>query len=212
MVEAPNQQTPRVFVVDDDESVRKALRRLIESVGMRVETFSSAEEFLAHPLESGPSCLLLDVRMPRVSGLELQKEMSARGIDIPIIFITGHGDVRMSVEAMKGGALDFIQKPFSEQDLLDAVHDAVARDVEASRKRKHRDSVRDRVATLTPREREVFALVVTGLLNKQIGAQLGTSEKTIKVHRARVMRKLAAESVADLVRMAHVAGITDPDA
>lgn len=203
---------PVVYVVDDEESVRGALRRLLRAVGMRVETFASAREFLEHPLEEGPSCLVLDVRMPGMSGVELQREMARRGIQVPIVFVTAYADVPMSVETMKAGAKDFLQKPFGEQDLLDAIHDALEKDVAASRRRRRRDDVLARVATLTPREREVFALVVTGMLNKQIGAELGTSEKTVKVHRARVMRKLGATSVAELVRMAHVAGVMEsPD-
>ena len=198
---------PIVWVVDDDESVRKALSRLIQSVGLDVETFPSAQAFLARDLSERASCLVLDVRMPGLNGLDLLEELRQAGLDIPVIFITGHGDVPMSVRAMKAGAVDFLEKPFNDQQLLDAIHQAIASDEQVRRERVERAEVQRRLETLTPREGEVLALVVTGLLNKQIGAELGTSEKTIKVHRARVMEKMQADSLPDLVRIAQTVGI-----
>ena len=196
-----------VYVVDDDESVRKALARLIRSVGLDVEPFPAARSFLDHPLPDRPSCLVLDVRLPGASGLDLQAELSRARPDLPIIFVTGHGDVPMSVRAMKGGAIDFLQKPFSDQDLLDSIHRAIARSREALAVRAARAAIQRRLGTLTPREREVLALVVTGILNKQIAARLGTSEKTVKIHRGRVMQKMQADSVAELVRLAEKVGL-----
>ena len=198
---------PIVWVVDDDESVRKALSRLIQSVGLDVETFPSAQAFLARDLSERASCLVLDVRMPGLNGLDLLEELRQAGLDIPVIFITGHGDVPMSVRAMKAGAVDFLEKPFNDQQLLDAIHQAIASVEQVRRERVERAEVQRRLETLTPREGEVLALVVTGLLNKQIGAELGTSEKTIKVHRARVMEKMQADSLPDLVRIAQTVGI-----
>ena len=195
---------PIVWVIDDDESVRKALSRLIQSVGLDVETFPSAQAFLAQDLSEQASCLVLDVRMPGLNGLDLLEEA---GLEIPVIFITGHGDVPMSVRAMKAGAVDFLEKPFNDQQLLDAIHQAIASDKQVRRERVDRAEVQRRLETLTPREGEVLALVVTGLLNKQIGAELGISEKTIKVHRARVMEKMQADSLPDLVRIAQTVGI-----
>ena len=197
----------RVFLVDDDETVLKALSRLIRSVGLEVETFPSAKAFLAIDRFDHPSCLVVDIRMPGLSGLELQKALKEAGLEIPTIFITGHGDVTMSVQAMKAGAVDFIQKPFDDQRLLDAIHQAITSDKQARHEREERTEIQHRIDTLTPREREVLALVVTGRLNKQIAGELGISEKTIKVHRARVMGKMQADSVPDLVRMAQKVGI-----
>jgi FixJ family two-component response regulator len=201
---------PTVFIVDDDGAVRRSLERLIRSVGLEVETFASAQDFLRREAPEGPACLVLDVRMPGLSGLDLQKELAAAGLAVPIIFMTGHGTVPMSVRAMKAGAVDFLEKPVDEQVLLDAVHQALDRDRQARSEREARSTIEERVASLTPREREVLALVVAGLLNKQIAGELGTSEKTIKVHRGRVMQKMEAESLAELVRMAEAVGIRGP--
>lgn len=203
---------PTVFVVDDDAPVCKALDRLIRSVGLTAETFSSAKEFLDREAHDGPACLVLDVRMPGLSGLDLQKELAARDHSIPIIFITGHGDIPMSVKAMKAGAVDFLPKPFSDQELLDAIHAALEKDTVAREERAEISEIQRRVDSLTPREREVFTWVITGMLNKQIAAELGTSEKTVKVHRARVMEKMGVPSVAELVHLAQKVGITAPNA
>ncbi len=196
-----------VFVIDDDESVLKALSRLIRSVGFEVETFSSAGDFLNQRLPDCPSCAVLDVRMPGLSGFDLQEKLKQVGVEIPIIFITGHGDVPMSVRAMKAGAVDFLQKPFNDQELLDAIQRAVSFDQQERRERTEKAEIQDRIDSLTPREKQVLALVVTGMLNKQIGAELGATEKTIKVHRARVMEKMRAASLPDLVRIAEKVGI-----
>jgi FixJ family two-component response regulator len=193
---------PIVFVVDDDASVRDAIRNLIASVGLRAETFGSTHEFLSAKRPQAPACLVLDVRLPDVSGLEFQRELAASGIEIPIVFITGHGDIPMTVQAMKAGAVQFLTKPFRGQELLDAIHEAIARDRAAWELRAQNSEVKARHDSLTPREKEVMNLVVAGLLNKQIAAELGTSELTIKTHRGRVMEKMAADSVAALVRMA----------
>ena len=190
-----------VWVVDDDASVREALRSLIRSAGLRVETLASADEFLARPRVEAPSCLVLDVRMPRLSGLDLQKRMAEISLQIPIVFITGHGDVPTSVRAMKAGAVEFLTKPFDDQDLLEAIQQAIKRDREARQRQAELGELRARYESLTPREREVMGRVVSGLLNKQVAAELGTSEITIKVHRAQVMHKMHAGSLADLVRM-----------
>ena len=196
-----NEPAPVVFVVDDDAGVRDAVRTLIMSVGIRAETFASTREFLNARRTDGPACLVLDVRLPDSSGLELQRELAEAGIAVPIIFITGHGDIPMSVQAMKAGAVEFLTKPFRGQQLLDAIQDAIARDRAAWNERVRTSGIRARYDLLTPREKEVMALVVAGLLNKQIGGELGASELTIKTHRGRVMQKMEAESVADLVRM-----------
>jgi|SRR5215831_15992381 len=204
---------PVVFIVDDDASVRKSLERLVRSVGLRGETFASALEFLQclqRKPADGPSCLVLDVRMPSVSGLALQEALAAAGHRLPIIFITGHGDITMSVRAMKAGAVDFLAKPFNDQDLLEAIQEALARDQQTRHERAAMQDIQRRVALLTPREREVLTLVVAGLLNKQIAAALGTSEKTVKVHRARVMQKMQVVSVVQLVLLAEKLGLTAP--
>jgi FixJ family two-component response regulator len=196
-----------VFVIEDDLSLRTAIKRLIEAVGLGVETFDSGKEFLENKLPDVPACIVLDVRLPGASGLDLQREMIERNIQIPVIFITGHGDIPMSVQAMKAGAVEFLTKPFRDQDLLDAIGQAIERDRTARRQRAETAELRQHHDLLTPREREVMALVVAGLLNKQIAGELGTSEKTIKVHRGQVMQKMQAESLADLVRMAGKLGI-----
>jgi len=201
-----------VFVVDDDAAVRRSLERLIRTVGLDVVTFSTAQEFLEHGPLDGPGCLVLDVRMPGLSGLDLQEKLTDAGFSVPVIIMTGHGTIPMSVRAMKAGAVDFLQKPFDEQVLLDAVNQALERDRETRKTEAQRLEALRRMEALTPRESEVFELVVRGLLNKQIAADLGASEKTIKVHRARVMQKMEADSLADLVRMAERAGVGSDDA
>jgi len=200
-----------VFVVDDDDSIRRALERLIRSVDLAVESFASAKELLGRKPPDGPACIVTDVRMPGLSGLDLQKELASAGLDLPVIFLTGHGTIPMSVRAMKAGAVDFLQKPVDDQVLLDTIHQAIELDRQTRTQRARQDQLEQRLESLTPREREVFALVVQGLLNKQIAGELGTSEKTVKVHRARVMQKMEADSLADLVRMGERVGIRGSD-
>jgi len=196
-----------VFVVDDDDSLRDALKRLIRSVGLHVELFASAEEFLQRKQPDAPACLILDIRLRGISGLDFQRKLAEANIPIPIIFITGHGDIPMSVRAMKAGAVEFLTKPFRDQDLLDAIQVGLERD-QARRQREAEIAIlRERFEWLTPREREVLPLVVSGLPNKQAAAEIGTSEAAVKVHRSQLMRKMAANSLPALVRMAEKMGI-----
>jgi len=192
---------PTVFVVDDDEGVRDSLRFLLKSVGMPTKTLGSATEFLDSYEVNQPGCLVLDVRMPAMSGLELQQQLNLRGAMIPVIFITGHGDIPMAVEAMQHGAFDFLQKPFRDQDLIDRLQKALAKDAQNRTELKQRDQIRTRFETLTPREHEVLVLMVRGLPNKIMAAELGVSQRTVEIHRARVMEKTEAGSLAHLVRM-----------
>ena len=197
---------PIVFIVDDDDSVRRALARLIKSVDLNVETFASADDFLKRQPHNGPACLVLDIRMPGLSGLDLQDELVAAGRTLPIIFISGYGSIPISVRAMKAGAVDFIEKPFEDQTLLDGINQSLKKDKQAKLEQAEVREIQRRVDSLTPREREVFALVVSGKLNKQIAFELGTSERTIKAHRARVMKKMQAKSLAELIRLAEKVG------
>ena len=194
-------QAPVVFVVDDDPSVRSSLKFLMSSVGLQVESFDSADALLQRKLPDSPSCLVLDVRLRGLSGLDFQRELAARNCHMPIIFITGHGDIPMSVRAMKAGAVEFLTKPFRDQDLLDAVRIALEKDRERRERKKEVSDLKERFNSLTPREQKVISMVVSGMLNKQIADQLGTAENTVKVHRSRAMEKMRAQSVAELVKM-----------
>jgi FixJ family two-component response regulator len=201
------EEKPVVYVVDDDPSVRKALERLLRSAGHEAMTFTSALEFLDFTHPDGPGCLILDIKMPGLDGLELQDRLAEKGISFPIIFITGHGTVPKSVKAFRAGALDFLQKPFEDRELLEAVSRGIEKDRRVRREQKEMKTLRAKWDTLTPRESEVFRLVATGMLNKQVAFDLGITEKTIKVHRGRVIEKMGAKSLADLVRMAEKLGI-----
>ena len=203
----PAGEDPIVFVVDDDPLTRGSLSSLFRSVGLSVRALASATELLEDPLPSVPSCLVLDVRLPRVSGFDLQTELSRMGVKIPIIFITGHGDIPMSVKAMKAGAVDFLTKPFRDQEILDAVTGALERDRKRRGEEQFDSEIRERFQSLTPREREIMALVTAGLMNKQVGGRIGISEMTVKIHRGHVMRKMGTKSLADLVLIAEKLGI-----
>jgi len=193
---------PTVFIIDDDRGMRQAIQDLVESVGLRAEAFAAGQDFLRKQLTGGPSCLVLDVRLPQLSGLDFQRQLAETGVQIPIIFITAHGDIPMSVRALKSGAVEFLTKPFRDQDLLDAIQQALQRDSAAREQQTEIHELKQRYQSLTVREREVMTLVVSGMLNKQIASEIGASEATVKIHRGNVMRKMKAGSVVDLVRMA----------
>jgi FixJ family two-component response regulator len=201
-----NEAGPIVFVVDDDQMFRRSTERLIRTAGLNVQPYNSARDFLNSPKAEGPSCLVLDVRMPGLSGMDLQRELTRLEIDIPIIFITGHGDIPMSVRAMKAGAAEFLTKPFRSSVLLDAIRAAIERNRASLQKKSETKELRERYETLTPREREVMALVADGLLNKQVAGRLSTTEATIKFHRAHIMQKMRADSLADLIRTSEKLG------
>lgn len=202
-----NPMETTVYVVDDDPSVRAGLSRLLQSMGLTVKTFASAREFLEQAVSEEPGCLIVDLRMPAMNGLELQEQLMTRNLNLPVIFLTGYGTVPASVRAMKRGAVDFLEKPVDDQVLLDAIYQALEKDRENSHHQAEAKAIQDRLKSLTPREYEVFTLITTGLLNKQVAYELGTAEKTIKVHRARIMEKMHCESLAQLVRLAEKAGV-----
>jgi FixJ family two-component response regulator len=201
---------PTVFIIDDDRGMRQAIQDLVESVGLRAESFATGEEFLRKQRSDSPSCLVLDVRLPHMNGLDFQRLLAETGVHIPIIFITAHGDIPMSVRALKSGAVEFLTKPFRDQDLLDAIHLSVQRDSAALEERAGIHDLQERYRTLTAREREVMALVVCGMLNKQIADKIGASEATVKIHRGNMMQKMNAGSVVDLVRMADKLNVVTP--
>jgi FixJ family two-component response regulator len=201
---------PTVFIIDDDRGMRQAIQDLVESVGLRAESYATGEEFLKRKRTSDPSCLVLDVRLPQMSGLDFQRRLAETGVQIPIIFVTAHGDVPMSVRALKSGAVEFLTKPFKDQDLLDAIHLAVKRDSAALEQLAGIHDLQERYQALTAREREVMALVVCGMLNKQIAGEIGASEATVKIHRGHVMQKMQAGSVVELVRMADKLKLSPP--
>jgi FixJ family two-component response regulator len=207
MLMPDSSEQPVVFVIDDDVSLRESLLELLASVGLRAKAFGSPADFLKSKASEGPSCLILDVRLPGLSGLDFQADLAKADIQVPIIFVTGHGDIPMTVRAMKAGAVEFLTKPFRDQDLLDAVHRALDQDRARRAQKKSEADLEARYQSLTPREQEVIALVSTGLMNKQIAGDLGVSEVTVKVHRANAMRKLGATTLADLIRMAQVLGL-----
>jgi FixJ family two-component response regulator len=206
----PREPEPTVFVVDDDESLRNALGRLFRSIGLRAELFGSAPEFLQSKLPDAPSCLVLDIRLPGVSGLDFQAQLARTNVHIPIIFMTGHGDIPMTVRAMKTGAVDFLTKPFRDQDMLDAVAVAIERDRKRRSDENAVSDLRRRFEQLTPREQEIMGLVASGLMNKQIAAEVGLAEITVKIHRGHLMKKMSARSLADLVKMAEALEVRPP--
>lgn len=205
-----NETLPIVFVVDDESAVAVSIKRLLHSVGLEARHFASASEFLRAKRPDAPGCLILDVRLPDLSGLDLQQEMARANVDLPVIFITGHADIRMTVRAMKAGAVEFLTKPFREQELLEAVQRAINRHRQTRDQRASMRVLQSRYELLTPRQREVFPLVASGLLNKQVAAELNASEKTIKVHRGQLMQKMEAHSLSDLIRMAEQLGVLSP--